>query len=130
MRLPEPLKYLAWMSRARWPLVYLAIGTATSAAQRGPRRLLYRYLMSRPDLVVGVSAETLEEVTPKVQQSIITSLDSDRAADIVEEMDPDAAAGPVGVERQAGDGVPPPATGQARGPPVAQGLQLDAPLGR
>jgi glycosyltransferase involved in cell wall biosynthesis len=58
----EPLKYLAWMSRARWALVYLAIGTATGPARRGPRRLLYRYLLARADLVVGVSTETVEEV--------------------------------------------------------------------
>ena len=36
--------------------------------------------------------KALEEVEPKLQKSIVESLDSDRVADIVEEMDPDAAA--------------------------------------
>ena len=42
------------------------------------------------------AAETLEEIEPKLQVSILSSLDSDRAADIVEEMDPDAAADLLG----------------------------------
>ena len=57
----EPLKYLAWVDRGDAPLVYLSIGTATEAARRGARRLLYRALLSRADFVAGVSAETLDE---------------------------------------------------------------------
>jgi len=39
-----------------------------------------------------VAADALQEVDPKVQKSIVESLDSDRVAEIVEEMQPDAAA--------------------------------------
>ena len=39
-----------------------------------------------------VAAEALEEVKPKMQQSLIESLDSEQIAGIVEEMDPGAAA--------------------------------------
>ena len=39
-----------------------------------------------------MAAETLEEVEPGIQRSIVESLDTERAAEIVEEMDPDAAA--------------------------------------
>ena len=38
------------------------------------------------------SADTLTEVEPKIQASILESLDSDKAADILEEMAPDHAA--------------------------------------
>ena len=38
------------------------------------------------------AAEALEEVDPRMQQSLTESLDSGRVADIVEEMDPGAAA--------------------------------------
>ena len=39
-----------------------------------------------------VAAETLEEVDPKLQISLLEKLDEERIADIVEEMDPGAAA--------------------------------------
>ncbi|HEU4636075.1 MAG TPA: CBS domain-containing protein, partial [Edaphobacter sp.] len=39
-----------------------------------------------------VAAETLEEVEPRLQKSLIQSLDSEQVAGIVEEMDPGAAA--------------------------------------
>ena len=39
-----------------------------------------------------VAAEALEEVNPKMQQTLIESLDSEQVAGIVEEMDPGAAA--------------------------------------
>jgi magnesium transporter len=43
-----------------------------------------------------VAAETLTEVTPKIQASILESLDADKAADILEEMAPDEAADALG----------------------------------
>jgi Mg/Co/Ni transporter MgtE len=39
-----------------------------------------------------VAAETLEEVDPKLQVSLLEKLDEEKIADIVEEMDPGAAA--------------------------------------
>lgn len=57
----EPLKYLAALPK-RWWLVYLAIGTVSPSALRGPRKRIHRSLLSRADRVVGVSLDTTEEL--------------------------------------------------------------------
>ena len=57
----EPLKYLAVARPRGVPLVYLALGIVTPAARRGMRRIVYRALMRRAAVVVGVSRETTDE---------------------------------------------------------------------
>jgi glycosyltransferase involved in cell wall biosynthesis len=58
----EPLKYLVpAMIGRRYPLAYYAIGTLAPAGHRPGRKLLWRYLTSRPDLVAAEGAEVLEE---------------------------------------------------------------------
>jgi glycosyltransferase involved in cell wall biosynthesis len=58
----EPLKYLVpALFRRRCPLAYYAIGTLAPPAQHPVRRLMWRFLARRPDLVAAEGTEVLEE---------------------------------------------------------------------
>ncbi len=58
----EPLKYLVpSLFRRRRPLAYYAIGTLGSPGRKPVRRLMWRFLARRPDLVAAEGAEVLDE---------------------------------------------------------------------
>jgi glycosyltransferase involved in cell wall biosynthesis len=58
----EPLKFLVpALFRRRCPLAYYAIGTLARPAENPVRRLLWRFLVRRPDLVAAEGTEVLDE---------------------------------------------------------------------
>jgi glycosyltransferase involved in cell wall biosynthesis len=58
----EPLKYLVpALFRRRCPLAYYAIGTLASPGHHRIRRLMWRFLAHRPDLVAAEGTEVLDE---------------------------------------------------------------------
>jgi len=58
----ESLKYLVpAMVRSRRPLAYYAIGTLAGVGHRRGRKLMWRYLVRRPDLVTAEGVEVLDE---------------------------------------------------------------------
>ncbi len=58
----EPLKYLVpALFRRRCPLAYYAIGTLGPPGRQPVRRLMWRFLARRPDLVAAEGAEVLDE---------------------------------------------------------------------
>jgi glycosyltransferase involved in cell wall biosynthesis len=57
----EPLKYLVAALFRRRPMAYYAIGTLAPQGHRPLRKLMWRYLARRPDLVAAEGTEVLDE---------------------------------------------------------------------
>ncbi len=93
----ESLKYAALVTPPTARLVYYKIGAAGSRLDAAWRRRLYRVLVSRADLVVGVSAEMLTE------SDVLLSVPPDQTVLIPNGRDPSRF--PVRDRRRAADHV-------------------------